>query len=135
MGTLKPSIICLAPVLLPVLPLSCPLYRSLSHRCQVVGTLKPSIICLAPVSPLSHSLSHPLSCSLSCPLSHSLSRPLSHSLSHRCQVVGTLKPSIICLTPCLAPCLTPCLAPVLLPVSPPVSPTVSQVSGGGDPKT
>ena len=86
-----------------------------------MGTLKPSIIsfhlsrpCLAPVSPLSCSLSCPLSCSLSrplsrslsCPLSCSLSRPLSRSLSHRCQVVGTLKPSIIC------------LAPVSLPVSP-----------------
>ena len=38
----------------------------------------------------STNLSRPLSHSLSCSLSHHLSR----SLSHRCQVVGTLKPSI-----------------------------------------
>ena len=105
-GTLKPSIIlfcpvspsvspcltpCLAPVSLPVLPpvlppvslpvsppVSLPVSPSHPMPLMVVGTLHCSILVgtLKPVS------------------------PLSRSLSYRCQVVGTLKPIIICLARC-----------------------------------
>ena len=95
-GSLKPSIIlfhlsrpCLAPCLAPCLSRPC-LTPCLSHPCLAPVSLPVSpLVCLTTVSPLSCSLSRPLS------------RSLSHSLSHRCQVVGTLKPSIICLTQCL----------------------------------
>ena len=98
-GTLKLSIISFCPVSPSVSPLSCSLSCPLSHA-------------------LSRPLSHPISLPVSLPHPMPLMvvgtlhcsilvgtlkpvSPLSCSLSHRCQVVGTLKPSIICLAHCL----------------------------------
>ena len=150
-GTLKPSIICLtlsrpclapclapcclAPVSLPVSPLSHPcLSRPCLAPCLALVCLAPvslpvsPLVCLAPVLPLSRSLSCPLFVSppVSLPVSLSHPMPLMVVGTLHCSIlVGTLKPSIILFCP-VSPSVSPLSHSLSCPLSHALSHPLSQ---------